>query len=309
MQVVEKLATISDETTLAAFGEALAKQFGVPNEPRQQAALARATNPFISRLSNNILTVIDSEIAEVTLVPGIAVLPESAPLDPPHRPFFRQNHSQAATIALHKAFVSVGAAEALLEILRAGWSVEPSPAVRPDPYRRAAQARLVATLAPSLRPDLSSIGPVTEDLLTMLRHNEDYVAREAVARALEALAGKLPDAQREQALTASKAALANTGSTEEAIAWAEAIAALLPDEPRAATAEIVEALKYPTATGMATEVLLAGLATPWSTEYLPIAGKRLTDRGVLEWLKAHVPEDYSLAEPPRLTPAIASALQ
>jgi hypothetical protein len=73
-----------------------------------------------------------------------------------------------------------------------------------------------------------------------------------------ALAPKLPGAERAQALTAAKVALAKTGFVEEATALARAIAALLPAEPGAATAEIVEALKYPTATEAPSDVLVHG---------------------------------------------------
>ena len=135
------------------------------------------------------------------------------------------------------------------------------------------------------------------DLLAMLPDTADYLTREAIARALAALAPKLPDTSRAEALAAAKLALARTGSPEEATAWAGAIAALLPEEPRAATAEIVEALKYPTATGAATDVLLAALATPWPEEFRTIAGRSL-DQTVLDWLEAHLPEGHNLTDPP-----------
>ena len=105
-------------------------------------------------------------------------------------------------------------------------------------------------------------------------------------------------AEREQALAAAKIALAKTGSSEEAAAWARAIAALLPAEPRAATAEIVETLKYPTATEAPSDVLLAALANVWPEEYKAIAGRTLLDQIVLDWLEDHLPADKRLTDPP-----------
>ena len=137
------------------------------------------------------------------------------------------------------------------------------------------------------------------DLLDLLARTEDYLAREAIARALAALAPKLPATDRAQALPAAKLALAKTGSAEEATAWARAIAALLPAEPSAATTEIVEALKYPTATEAPSDVLVAALAHVWPEEYKAIAGRTLPDPIVLDWLEQRLPTDQRLTDPPR----------
>jgi hypothetical protein len=186
-----------------------------------------------------------------------------------------------------------GQAESALQILHGDWSTQP---IRSNPYRRAAQARLLALLAPSLPPESAALA--STDLLQMLPGAADHLTREAIARALAALARNLPDAERQAALADAKAALAKTGSTEEATAWADAIAALLPAEPRAATAEIVEALKYPTATEAPTNILLAALAKPWPEEHKAIAGRTLPDPMVMDWLEAHLPDGHSLTSPP-----------
>ncbi len=133
----------------------------------------------------------------------------------------------------------------------------------------------------------------------MLARTDDYLTREAIARALAALAPKLPATERAQALTAAKMALAKTGSSEEATALARAIAALLPAEPGAATAEIVEALKYPTATEAPSDVLVAALANVWPEEYKAIAGRTLPDQIVLDWLEDHLPAGERLTDPPQ----------
>ena len=140
----------------------------------------------------------------------------------------------------------------------------------------------------------------------MLPDTPDYLTREAIALALAALAPKLPEAKRDEALRAAQDALAKTGSTEEATAWAGAVAALLPDERGTATAEVVKALKYPTATGAPSDGLLAALAQLWPEEYKTIAGRTLPDQTVLDWLEAHLPEGYDLSEPPPLPQGLQS---
>jgi hypothetical protein len=218
--------------------------------------------------------------------------------------------SQEAESALEQAFPNsdgapkVGRPEEALRIIDAEWRAKPSPNTRPNPYRLAAQARLVALLALSLTPESGLIQPITEDLLNMLPHTEDSLAREALARAFAGLASKLPDAQREKALAAAKIALGKSGLTEEESAWAVAIAALLPHDPRAATAQIVEALKYPTAAGAPTEILRAALATTWPGEYKEIRARKYFDAVVLDWLEARLPEGSNLTARPIPPPGL-----
>jgi hypothetical protein len=190
-----------------------------------------------------------------------------------------------------------GQSAALLQLLHRNLGTESAPNSQSNPYRHAAQARLVEVLAPSLSEKESALAAA--DLLDLLARTEDYLAREGIARALVALAPKLPATERAQALPAAKLALAKTGSAEEATAWARAIAALLPAEPSAATVEIVEALKYPTATEAPSDVLVAALANVWPEEYKAIAGRTLPDQTVLEWLEAHLPAGKRLTDPPQ----------
>ena len=90
---------------------------------------------------------------------------------------------------------------------------------------------------------------------------------------------------------------------------ADAIAALRPAAPRAATAEIVEALKYPTAAGAPSDVLLAALATLWPDEHATIAGRTLSDPIVLYWLEAHLPDGHNLRDPPPSPPLFLSRVE
>ncbi len=296
MQVAEKLAAIGDQTAVAAFSEALVKEFDSAPGPFERAALARAAVPLLARDSGS-PTPLTMFIARETLIPEKI----GEDLDP----------SQKAESALEQAFPSSdgvpqeGRPEEALRILDAEWRAESSPHTGANPYRLAAQARLVALLAPSLMPESGLIGPITEDLLNMLPRTEDYVTHEALTRAFAGLGSKLPDAQREKALVAAKTALGKTGSTEEASAWAIAIAALLPHDPRAATAQIVEALKYPTAAGAPTEILRGALATTWPGEYKVIRDRNyFDDPTVLYWLQAHLPAGYSLTDPPVRPPGL-----
>jgi hypothetical protein len=142
------------------------------------------------------------------------------------------------------------------------------------------------------------------DLLAMLPDTEDYLTREALARGLAALAPRFSDPERQEALSAAKIALAKTGSTDEAIAWARATAALLPAEPHAATAEIVEVLKYPTAVDAPSDILLSALTTAWPKEYKPTPGRKLPDQNLVDWLEDHLPADDRLTDPPPRPPGL-----
>jgi hypothetical protein len=286
MQVTEKLGSMDGgEHLVSAFSQALTRQLALPMDTAQRATLARATVPLLEWQSES-LPILVRTVAAVTL---------------PH-----QGNPQQAEDALRQALPRSDGppqkAQAALDALHADWTAQPTPNASPNPYRRAAQARLLAMLAPSVSPDLAA--RAAEDLLTMLPDTLDYLSREAIARAVAALAPKLSDAKRDEALSAAKLALAKTGSTEEATAWAGAIAALLPVDPRAATADIVEALKYPTATETPTDVLLAALATPWPEEHKAIVDRTLLDQAVLDWLKARLPDGYNLAEPPPRPPGL-----
>ena len=189
-----------------------------------------------------------------------------------------------------------------MKILDTDWRAQPLADARPNSYRRAAQVRLLEMLAPSLNQTPTSDEPrlAADDLLAMLSGTRDYLVRGSIARALAALGSTtLTNAdERTKALAAAKIALAKTGSIDEASAWAGAIAALLPVDPRAATAEIVEALKDPTAAEAPTDILLAAMQTVWPEDYETIRDKTLPDPVVLEWLEAHLPAGASLSDPP-----------
>ena len=215
MQVVETLAGIGDQETIAAFGEALAAQLGLPNEPRQQAALARAAAPLLATPGGDTPAVIVS-VVEASLVP------ERVVLDPALSSYPRR----AAYVALRQALAASdgerekGRSQAVLQLLEVDWKAKSLagdreaetmgadremgslPKAKPDSYRRAAQVRLAAMLGPSLPPDTATLA--SADLLTMLPGTKDYVTREAIARALAALAPKLAEPERQEALAAAK---------------------------------------------------------------------------------------------------------
>jgi hypothetical protein len=287
MQVAETLADTGDQTAIAAFGQALTRQLSLPMDAVQRAALARATVPLLQRQGEG-LPILVRTVAAATLP--------------------NQRTPQQAENTLRQALPgSEGPpqrAQPALDLLHADWTAKPAANASPNPYRRAAQARLVAMLAPSLTPELT--GRAAEDLLSLLPDTSDHLSREAIARALTALAPELADAGREQALAAAQIALAKTGSTEEATAWAGAIAALLPDERAAATAAIVEALKYPTATEAPSVQLLNALAPVWGAEHAAIEGMTLPNDAVLNWLETRLPKGQSLTEPPEAPPDLQS---
>jgi hypothetical protein len=174
MQVAENLASTGKQTAVAAFGQALTKEFNSASEPFERAALAHAAVLLLARDGGS-PTPLTMFIVRETLIPEKV----GEDLGP----------SQEAESALEQAFPNsdgapkVGRPEEALRIIDAEWRAKPSPNTRPNPYRLAAQARLVALLALSLTPESGLIQPITEDLLNMLPHTEDSLAREALARA------------------------------------------------------------------------------------------------------------------------------
>ncbi len=293
MQVVEMIARTGDQAAAAAFGQALEVEIANRNEPFQRAALARAALPLLERNGAS-ATVLLATVVATTL----AAEETRGGTDPAHRDAMADAEAtlRGVLAAPDDAHIE-GQSAALLQLLHRDLGTKSTPNSQSNPYRHAAQARLLEMLAPSMTEKDAALAAA--DLLDLLARTEDYLAREAIARALAGLAPKLPATERAQALPAAKLALAKTGSAEEATAWARAIAALLPAEPSAATTEIVEALKYPTATEAPSDVLVAALAHVWPEEYKAIAGRTLPDPIVLDWLEQRLPTDQRLTDPPR----------
>jgi hypothetical protein len=302
MALPEALGSLDDLAGGAAFGQALVARFALPNDLPQRAALARATVPALEPQADRAGALLPT-LAAIILVPEAT----GEDLDPIQRSHLRQANLRAAEKALRQALsASAGAdlaerseaALTLLEILRTDWRAAPPSNSRLNPYRRAAQARLLEMLAPSLPQ--AAAATAARDLQAILRDSRDYLMREAIARALQALAPQLREADRKASLATARIALAKTGSPEEATAWARAITALLPDGP-AAAAQIVEALKYPTATGAPSDVLLAALASRWPGEPA-LKGRTLPDQDLLDWLEARLPDGPSLVATPPTPP-------
>jgi hypothetical protein len=157
-------------------------------------------------------------------------------------------------------------------------------------YDRGTMSRTIDVMATYLETmatllGKSSVSSATAGLLKILPGMSDYLAREAIAGALETLAPQMSDDDRKKALSAAKFALAKTGSVEEATAWAGAVAALLPADCDKFTRGIVEVLKYPNTAGEPqTEVLLKALTQCWyddKTVIDAIMKKRVTDKPCL----------------------------
>jgi energy-coupling factor transporter ATP-binding protein EcfA2 len=107
-----------------------------------------------------------------------------------------------------------------------------------------------------------------EAVLETRRKTTQAYTHQGLARAVQSLAGKLTDAQAQQVIATRhlNSAFAWSATSEESVAWAEAIVTLLrrSGEPNFVSA-IVELLKYPMAAGPATDVLLKGLRMAAST--------------------------------------------
>ena len=131
----------------------------------------------------------------------------------------------------------------------------------PDDLRALAQAVQALPVQLDAAQAQAALGPV----LAAIKDRADearfstLAELHTLAQAVQALARKVDGAQAQAAL-ALRPGLAWAPTSEEAAGWAGVLVALLPREkPEICLAEIVEALKYPTSAGAATDVLLDAL--------------------------------------------------
>ena len=148
------------------FSQVLTAQLAQPNDPLQRAALARAAVPLLEGQRGRPADL-------VAAVAGIALVPEQTgvDLDPAQRSRLRRAAVEDAEAALRQALAAPdgaqkGGSEVALRLLDADRSTEPTPNARPNPYRRAAQVRLLEMLAPSLTEPSAVLA--SADLLAML---------------------------------------------------------------------------------------------------------------------------------------------
>ena len=139
-----------------------------------------------------------------------------AGLDIPHRALLRRKAAadlEKAQATLARVLLPVGGEEAAADaigVLRSEWRTPGVMTSKAERYRRAAQIRLVALLAPSLNADAAA--GVTASLRELLPTTaDDYLTREAIARALKAVAKGLPAADRAMASRRRKARAGRDG--------------------------------------------------------------------------------------------------
>ena len=129
-----------------------------------------------------------------------------------------------------------------------------------DPDQLLALAEAVQALPVELDAGQAeaALGPVLHAIKDTTRW--DRWELQQLAGAVKALAGKLDAVQAQAALKIARRGLAWAQTSDEAAGWAAAHVTLLPREkPEIYVEKIVEALKYPTSAGAATDVLLDGL--------------------------------------------------
>ena len=161
------------------------------------------------------------------LMPSIAantLLPETwdPTVDPTHVARLRRYAQDALRRAVEAppGPARMFAAERAWRSLRQQWAAAPRPEARPNPYRQAAQARLLAMLGPALAKNSAAVA--TTDLLAMLPRTSNYLTRQALARALTGLAPPLADDRNVHVARAAARRCSPHGSGEEAAAWATA---------------------------------------------------------------------------------------
>jgi len=324
LSLVQVAETVGDRLGGAAattLARGFARQLAEAKQAPERAALARAALPLLQPGAGSVPGLVERV--------ALATIGERAPdevgtmKDALGRALSPSPQAQSRTEA---AQTVVGG------VLKA-WSDDPASA---DGYSSPAQLRLLATLAPMLSDPMAA--QATKTLLVAFwrpapdgRHTtparsetrpagcaaerrvlpDDYLVREAAARALQALARRLAPHSEERggALCLAKTGLAWTGSKEEASAWAGAIAVLLPVDRDAFTAGIAEVLRYPTAAGAPTEVLLAALAQRWPDEDA-LRGKKGIDPAVLAWFEQRPGKLLAKrVAPPLSRAAISSPIQ
>lgn len=85
-------------------------------------------------------------------------------------------------------------------------------------------------------------------------------ALRVLAQAFQSLAGKLTEAQAQQASSVAASSLAWAATEGEAADWARALVGLLPRaKPQDETRELILAIVYPTSAGSASEVVLEAI--------------------------------------------------
>jgi site-specific DNA-cytosine methylase len=124
---------------------------------------------------------------------------------------------------------------------------------RPDNRSRDASEKNAGTLPARLTD--AQVGQAIEPLLKQIGQAANPEALRTLAQALQALAGKMTEAQAAQASEAAAASLAWAAADGESAEWARALVALA-HPPSDRDRMLAVAIAYPTAAGSATQVLL-----------------------------------------------------
>ena len=146
-------------------------------------------------------------------------------------------------------------------------------------------ARALAALAPKLTA--SQAQSAADALLVNTGNSIRGLTLSAPAIPLQALAPKLSELQARQAALTAKSSLAWAASTEEAIRWAGALAALMDRANHSDSVKaLAEAIAYPMAAGEPTDVVLAEIRKQRPDAPAEKGGTRAS----FEWLAAAYPK-------------------
>jgi hypothetical protein len=222
-------AKLSDTQAQAALEPVLAAINGT-TDPHARAALARALPALVSKLS--------------VVQARAAIKPILAAINGTTDPHARAALAQALLATKLSDMQARAAIETILAAIKG--------TTDPDDLQALAQA-LPARLSDAqaqaaIEPVLAAIkAPNSRNTVTL-------------AQAFQALAPKLSDRQKELAIVWARRALGWAPGKKYAEAWVRVLTILLPRDPAARyVAGIVEALKYPTTAGPATDALLDAL--------------------------------------------------
>jgi hypothetical protein len=171
----------------------------------------------------------------------------------------------------------------------------------PDPSRFAALAHTVQALGPTLEQARAALVSILAGLQTTPEdRSRGWLppALSSLAHAVQALAARAGSEERGALLDLIRATLACMGSADTSRVLAVAVASLMGQTPdRDFATAIVDVLKYPTAAGEATDVLLDALHTRFSDA----PGKEAGYEANLAWIQQTFPA-IDVTSPPLRPP-------
>ncbi len=240
--------------------ELLAQTVGISSSPRASVALDRLLKAFQASTNPDELSALAGALE--ALAPKLTPEQARAALDPLFGTFQASTDPDelsalAGALGALPVQLTPEQARAVFDPLLSAFQVST------DPFKRGQLGGALGVLASGLTPEQARAA--LDPLLSAFQTSTDPLERGRPGGALGVLAPKLTPEQAQRVLKVAQTKLAKAESQNQAQPPAELIGSLLqlrsPDEH---ITEVVEILKYPTAAGQPTEILLEGLRKRFS---------------------------------------------